>query len=48
MANTLQKTVRVTQDQWNRVTNGAAICNLTPNYLLVELATQAFDRREWP
>ena len=48
MAKTLSKTVRVTEDQWNHVENAAKNRNVSPNHLLVELAMQALDRREWP
>ena len=48
MANTLSKTVRVTQEQWNRVENAARKRNQSPNHLLVQLAMEALDRREWP
>ena len=48
MAKTLSKTVRVTETQWNRVENAARERNESPNHLLVQLAMQALDRREWP
>ena len=48
MAKTLSKTVRVTEEQWNRVENAARKRNESPNHLLVELAMQALDGREWP
>ena len=48
MAKTLSKTVRVTEAQWNRVENAARKRNESPNHLLVNLAMQALDRREWP
>ena len=48
MANTVQKTVRVTQKQWERVKNAAIERNITPNHALVELAMEALDRRDWP
>ena len=47
MATTLQKTVRVTQQQWNRVENAAKERDVSPNHLLVELAMEAIERREW-
>ena len=46
MAKTLSKTVRVTEDQWNRVENAARKSNESPNHLLVKLAIDALDRRE--
>ena len=48
MAQTLSKTVRVTEAQWNRVENAARKRNESPNHLLVQLAVEALDRREWP
>lgn len=48
MATTLQKTVRVTQEQWYRVENVANQRNISPNQLFVELAMEALDCREWP
>ena len=48
MATTVQKTVRVTHEQWDRVENAARVRNITPNQLLVELAMETLDRREWP
>ncbi len=48
MAKTLSKTVRVTEDQWNRVENAARKRNQSPNHVLVQLAMEALDRREWP
>ena len=48
MPKTLSKTVRVTETQWNRVENAARKRNESPNHLLVKLAMEALDRREWP
>ena len=48
MAKTLSKTVRVTEAQWNRVETAARKRNESPNHLLVKLAMEALDRREWP
>ena len=48
MAKTLSKTVRVTENQWDRVENAARKRNESPNHLLVELAMNALERREWP
>ena len=48
MANTLSKTVRVTEDQWNRVQNAARKRNQSPNHVLVQLAMEALDRHQWP
>ena len=48
MAKTLSKTVRVTEAQWIRVENAARKRNESPNHLLVKLAMEALDRRQWP
>ena len=48
MAKTLSKTVRVTEEQWNRVENAARERNESPNHVLVQLAMEALDRQEWP
>ena len=48
MAKTMSKTVRVTDYQWKRVETAARVLNQSPNHLLVQLALEALDRREWP
>ena len=48
MAKTMSKTVRVTDEQWNRVQTAAGKRNQSPNHLLVQLAMEALDRRDWP
>lgn len=48
MARTMSKTVRVTDEQWNRIETAARNRNQSPNHLLVQLAMDALDRREWP
>ena len=48
MAKTLSKTVRVTEEQWNRVKTAARKRNESPNHLLVMLAMESLERREWP
>ena len=48
MAKTQSKTVRVTEEQWNRVEHAARKRNESPNHVLVQLAMEALDRREWP
>ena len=45
---TLQKNIRVLPDQWDRIEAAANERDLTANQLLVELAMEALDRREWP
>ena len=48
MARTLQKNVRVTPEQWERIENAAKERDVSANRLVVELAMEALDRREWP
>ena len=48
MTRTLQKNIRVLPDQWDRIEAAANERDLTANQLLVELAMEALDRREWP
>lgn len=48
MARTLQKNIRVTPEQWKRIENAAAERDVSANRLVVELAIEALDRREWP
>ena len=48
MARTLQKNIRVTPEQWKRVENAAEERDVSANRLVVELAMEALDRREWP
>ena len=44
----LHKHVRVSPEQWQRLEAAAAGTPLTANQVLVELAMEALDRREWP
>ena len=48
MTKTLQKNIRVTPGQWNRIENAARERNVSANRLVVELAMEALDRCEWP
>ena len=48
MARTLQKNIRVTPEQWDRIENAARERGVSANRLVVELAIEALDRREWP
>ena len=48
MARTLQKNIRVTPEQWKRIENAAEERDVSANRLMVELAMEALDRREWP
>ncbi len=44
----LEKRIRVSASQWDRLHVAAQATSLTANQLLVELAIEALDRREWP
>lgn len=48
MTRTLQKNIRVLPEQWDRIESAARERDMTANQLLVELAMEALDRREWP
>ena len=48
MAQTLQKNIRVTPGEWQRIEYAANERGVSPNRLVVELAVEALDRREWP
>lgn len=48
MAQTVQKNIRVTPRQWKRVEKQAEERGVSANQLVVELAMEALERREWP
>ena len=48
MAQTLQKNIRLTPAQWDRIEKAAEIRGVSANQLVVELAMEALHRREWP
>ena len=48
MAQTLQKNIRVTPAQWDRIEKAAEDRGVSANQLVVELAMEALYRREWP
>ena len=48
MAQSLQKNIRITAEQWQRIEEAAKKRQVSPNQLVVELAIEALDRREWP
>ena len=48
MAQSLQKNIRVTAEQWDRMEGAARERNVSPYQLVIELAIEALDRREWP
>lgn len=48
MARTQQKNIRVRPEQWKRIENAAEERDVSANRLVVELAMETLDRREWP
>ncbi len=48
MVRTLQKNIRVTPGQWDRIEKEAEERGISANRLVVELAMEALDHREWP
>ncbi len=48
MVQTIQKNIRVTPEQWKRIENEAEKRDISPNRLVVELAIEGLEHREWP
>ena len=48
MANTIGRHIRIGEDHWRRIEALADARDTSPNRLLVTLAVDALDRREWP
>ena len=48
MVQTVQKNIRITPEQWERIEHAADERGTSANQLLLELAIEALDRREWP
>ena len=44
----LHKHIRVSREQWERLERAAQGTPHSPNQVLVELAMEALDRRQWP
>ena len=44
----IQKNIRVTPEQWNRIEKSARERGISPNRLVVDLVMEALDRGEWP
>ena len=44
----LHKHIRISRTQWERIERAAQGSPHSPNQVLVELAMEALDRREWP
>ncbi len=47
MAQSQQKNIRVTAEQWTRIEVAARERQVSPNLLVVELAIEALDRSQW-
>ena len=45
---TLQKNIRFTPEQWNRIQHTAREREISPNQLVVDLTIEALDCQEWP
>jgi len=48
MTKTIGRHIRIGEGHWRRIEALAEVRNTSPNRLLVELAVEALDRREWP
>ena len=48
MAQTAQKNIRFTPEQWKRVEKEADKRGISPNRLVVELTMEGLERHEWP
>ena len=48
MAQSLQKNIRGTAEQWERIETAASERDISPNRIVVELAIEALERNEWP
>ena len=48
MANTLNKHIRVDQDDWKRIEEAAAKRGLSPSRMLIVSALETIDGPQWP
>ena len=48
MSNTIGRHIRIDEGDWRRIETLAEARDTSPNRLLVELAVEALDHREWP
>lgn len=48
MTQTAQKNIRFTPEQWQRIEKEAEKRERSPNKIVVELAMEGLERREWP
>ncbi len=48
MTQTLQKNIRFTSEQWERIETAARERGVSPNQLVIDLAIETLERCEWP
>ncbi|MCY4384865.1 MAG: hypothetical protein OXE44_17165 [Nitrospinae bacterium] len=48
MAQTTQKNIRFTSEQWKRIEKEAEQRGVSPNRLVAELTLESLERNEWP
>ena len=48
MANTVNKHIRVDENDWKRIENAAREQGISPSRLLISATLEAIDGREWP
>ena len=48
MANTVNKHIRVDENDWNRIENAARERGISPTRLLISTTLEAIDARQWP
>lgn len=48
MPQTIQKNIRVTPEQWNRIEKSAQKRDISPNQLVINLVMEGLDHGEWP
>lgn len=48
MAQTQQRNIRFTVEQWERIEIAARQRDVSPNQLVADLALEALDRSDWP
>ena len=48
MANTVNKHIRVDENDWNRIENAARERGISPTRLLISTTLDAIDGRQWP
>ena len=48
MPHAIDRHIRVSPEQWKRIESAAESTNQTANQLVIKLAIEALDHREWP